>query len=77
VDFVLDATHTGALKPDALAYSKAVDAFGFEPTRILFVDDQFRNIAGAVAAGLQVQYFDLRDVDGNVAAIEARLRMRP
>jgi putative hydrolase of the HAD superfamily len=77
VDVVIDATHTGALKPDALAYSKAVDAFGLEPARILFVDDQFRNIAGAVAAGLQVQYFDIRDVDGNVAAIEARLRIQP
>jgi putative hydrolase of the HAD superfamily len=42
---------------------------------MLFVDDQFRNIAGAVRAGLQAQYFDLRDVPGNVAAIAARLKL--
>ena len=40
---------------------------------ILFVDDQFRNIAGAVKAGLQTHYFDLRDVSGQVTAIAARL----
>jgi len=39
------------------------------------VDDQFRNIAGAIRAGLQAQFFDLRDVAGNIAAIEARLKL--
>ena len=43
--------------------------------RVLFVDDQFRNIAGAQRAGLQTQFFDLRDVDGTLAAIAARLRI--
>lgn len=73
LDAVVDATHTGILKPDLRAYAMAVDALGCQPQRILFVDDQFRNIAGAVDAGLQVQYFDLRDVPGNIAAIAARL----
>jgi FMN phosphatase YigB (HAD superfamily) len=44
---------------------------------VLFVDDQFRNIAGAVAVGMQTQYFDIRDVRGNVAAIVARLNLTP
>jgi FMN phosphatase YigB (HAD superfamily) len=43
------------------------------PHEILFVDDQFRNIAGAVKVGLQAQHFDLRDVDGQIAAVAARL----
>lgn len=73
LDAVVDATHTGILKPDARAYALATQALGLEPADILFVDDQFRNIAGAVAAGLQVQYFDLRDVPGNLAAVAARL----
>lgn len=77
VDVVVDATHTGILKPQPLAYDRAVAALGLEPGHVLFVDDQFRNIAGAVAAGLQVQFFDLRDVDGNIAAVAARLRIEP
>jgi putative hydrolase of the HAD superfamily len=75
VDAVIDATHTGVVKPAMPAYLQAIKALALEPAQILFVDDQFRNIAGAVAAGLQVQFFDLRDVDGNVAAVAARLRM--
>jgi putative hydrolase of the HAD superfamily len=76
---LVDATHTGILKPDPAAYALAVDAMGLAPQEILFVDDQFRNIAGAVRAGLQVQYFDLRDVPGQLLAIAARLglAMRP
>lgn len=73
LDAVVDATHTGILKPDARAYALAAEQLGLSPAQILFVDDQFRNIAGAVDAGMQVQYFDLRDVPGNVAAVAVRL----
>ena len=74
-DAVIDATHTGILKPDARAYAQAIDELGLEAQAILFVDDQFRNIGGAVRAGLQTQHFELRDVPGSVAAIGARLRL--
>lgn len=73
LDAVVDATHTGILKPDVRAYEAASNALGLAPEKILFVDDQFRNIAGGVDAGMQVQYFDLRDVHGSIAAIAARL----
>lgn len=73
LDVIVDATHTGILKPDARAYQFAIDALHRPPEQILFVDDQFRNIAGAVNVGLQTQYFDLRDVRGNIAAVAARL----
>ncbi len=73
MDVVVDATHTHILKPDPRAYALGVQGLGVPAERILFVDDQFRNIAGAVAAGMQVQYFDLRDVAGNLAAVGARL----
>jgi len=74
-EIVIDATHNGILKPDPRAYALAVDAMSLAPHEILFVDDQFRNIAGAVKAGLQTQYFDLRDVDGQIAAVSARLAL--
>jgi putative hydrolase of the HAD superfamily len=76
-DAVVDATHTGVLKPDPRAYAQAVGQLRLGADEILFVDDQFRNIAGAVKAGLQTQYFELRDIPGSVAAIRARLRLAP
>jgi len=72
---IVDATHTEILKPDPRAYAMAVQGMGVAAERILFVDDQFRNIAGAHRAGLQTQFFDLRDVAGSIAAIAARLRI--
>ncbi|HPP84134.1 MAG TPA: HAD-IA family hydrolase, partial [Rubrivivax sp.] len=65
------------LKPDARAYALACEGLGVSAERILFVDDQFRNIAGAHRAGLQTQFFELRDVDGSIAAVAARLRLPP
>ena len=72
---IVDATHTGILKPDPRAYAQAIEGLGLAAQDVLFVDDQFRNIAGAVKAGLQTQYFDLRDVPGNLAAIAARMQL--
>jgi putative hydrolase of the HAD superfamily len=74
-DAVVDATHTQVLKPDPRAYALALEALGLPARDVLFVDDQFRNIAGAVRVGLQTQYFDLRDVPGNIAAVAARLQL--
>ena len=73
MEVIVDATHNHILKPDPRAYALAVEALALKPEEILFVDDQFRNIAGAVKAGLQTQYFDLRDISGNIAAVAARL----
>jgi len=72
---IVDATHTKILKPDPRAYALAVQGMGVAAERILFVDDQFRHIAGAQRAGLQTQLFDLRDVAGSIAAVAARLRL--
>jgi putative hydrolase of the HAD superfamily len=75
MDAIVDATHTKILKPDPRAYQLALDAMHLPARDVLFVDDQFRNIAGAVRVGLQAQYFDLRDVAGNIEAIAARLKL--
>lgn len=74
-DAVIDATHTGVLKPDPRAYSQAVEKMRLEVGDILFVDDQFRNITGAATAGMQTQHFELRDIPGSIAAIRVRLRL--
>jgi len=72
---LIDGSHSNILKPDRAAYEAAVAAMDMPAARLLFVDDQFRNIAGAQQAGLQTQYFDLRDPAGCIAAIAARLRI--
>jgi putative hydrolase of the HAD superfamily len=75
VSVIVDATHTGILKPDPRAYAAAVAGLNLPAHEVLFVDDQFRNIAGGVKANLQIHYFDLRDLPGNLAAIGARLQI--
>lgn len=72
---VIDGSHSKILKPTIEAYHAAVDVMQLPAAQLLFVDDQFRNIVGAQALGLQTQYFDLRDVAGCIAAVAARLSL--
>ena len=65
------------LKPAPQAYRAAVAAMGLPAARLLFVDDQMRNIAGAHAFGMQTQLFDLRDPDGTCRAVLTRLVLDP
>ena len=59
-DVVIDATHTGILKPDPRAYRAVTDALGLDPQACVFVDDQERNIEGAIACGLTTVWFDVQ-----------------
>jgi putative hydrolase of the HAD superfamily len=69
VDAVVDATRTGAFKPDARAYQIALDAIGVAAPQALFVDDQPLNVEGARAAGLSALHFDIGNVEGSLAAV--------
>ena len=73
IDCIVDATHTRILKPSPQAYALGAETMGLPAERILFVDDQFRNIAGAHQFGMQTQFFDLRDPGGSYRAVLARL----
>lgn len=57
---VVDATHTGILKPDPRAYRMVLDALALPSASCVFVDDQRRNIDGALACGLRAVHFDVR-----------------
>ncbi|MCG2626198.1 HAD-IA family hydrolase [Bradyrhizobium sp. WYCCWR 13023] len=59
-DVIVDATYTKILKPDPRAYSAVCDALGLAPQACVFVDDQERNIKGAIACGLPTVWFDVR-----------------
>lgn len=70
---VIDGTHSRILKPNAEAYRAAAEGMDLPAARVLFVDDQMRNVVGAHRFGMQTQFFDLRDPDGSCRAILARL----
>ena len=58
-DVVVDATYTGILKPDPAAYAHCCEALGLPAARCVFVDDQARNIAGGMTAGMHCVHFDV------------------
>lgn len=58
-DVIVDATHTGILKPDPRAYRECLDALGMAAADAVFVDDQMRNVRGAQAVGLPAVHFDV------------------
>ncbi|WGR96175.1 HAD-IA family hydrolase [Bradyrhizobium sp. ISRA443] len=58
---IVDATHTGILKPDPRAYRIVLDALSLAAEDCVFVDDQRRNIAGAQACSMRTVLFDVKN----------------
>ncbi len=73
VDHIVDCSDTDILKPDPRAFQRAVDMIGVAAQRMLFVDDQPLNVAGAAAFGLDAVWFDMSDVAGSWHAVAQRL----
>ncbi len=58
-DLIVDATYTEILKPDARAYASITDGLDIAAEDCIFVDDQHRNIQGAIDFGMQTVHFDV------------------
>jgi len=58
-DVIIDATYTGILKPDRRAYELCTEALGLAASDCVFVDDQSRNVLGAMRLGWQTVQFDV------------------
>lgn len=58
-DCIIDATYTGILKPDPRAYALCVEQLGVAADACVFVDDQPRNVEGALRAGMRAVHFDI------------------
>lgn len=59
-DLFRDIVVSGAeklVKPDPAIYRLAIDRFGIDPARALFIDDRQDNIDSAIACGLQGHVF--------------------
>ena len=59
-DVIVDATYTEILKPDPRAYQQCLQQLGVQARDCVFVDDQLRNVQGALALGLPAVHFDVR-----------------
>jgi putative hydrolase of the HAD superfamily len=69
-DVVVDATHTGVLKPDPRAYQLCLQQLQLSAQQCVFVDDQLRNVLGAQRAGLRTVHFNvLRPADSYAEAL--------
>jgi putative hydrolase of the HAD superfamily len=69
-DTIVDATYTGILKPDPRAYVLPLDAMRLSKSECLFIDDQKRNIDGALAVGLACVHFDVMNPSASCLEIQ-------
>ncbi|MFM8609386.1 MAG: HAD family hydrolase [Burkholderiaceae bacterium] len=60
-DAIVDATYSGILKPDVRAYRAVEQALGLPGAQCVLVDDQRRNVRGALDAGWHAVHLDVRD----------------
>ena len=58
-DVIIDATYTKILKPDPRAYQACLDRLGLPASACVFVDDQKRNVDGAIALSIPTVHFDV------------------
>lgn len=70
---IVDATYTGILKPDARAYQAVAEALEVPLALCLMVDDQPRNVEGALKAGMQAEWFDVTRPAQTYARVLERL----
>lgn len=58
-ELIVDATYTGILKPDPRAYGFITDGLGLAAAECVFVDDQMKNVRGALVTGMKAVPFDV------------------
>ena len=56
-DGAILSQEVGLLKPDARIYQLALEKYGLDPARTVFVDDILANVDGARAVGLQAIHY--------------------
>jgi putative hydrolase of the HAD superfamily len=76
-DVVVDASHTGVLKPDPRAFAAGAAALDLPPQDIAYLDDMPWNVAGGLTAGLQAIRLPHGDIVPGVADARRRLGLPP
>ncbi|MEE9315009.1 MAG: HAD-IA family hydrolase [Rhizobiaceae bacterium] len=72
-EVIHDATYTNILKPAPRSYQACLDDLGLSAEQCLFIDDQARNIEGAIIIGLQTIHFDVMDPAKSYSAVLRQL----
>jgi len=72
-DVLVDASHTQILKPDPRAYQLCQQQLGLPASACVFVDDQQRNVDGALRVGWQALHFDVQQPAASFAEALALL----
>ena len=67
-DVIVDATYTKILKPDPRAYQLCLDELGLPASACVFVDDQMKNVEGALALHIPTVHFDVTQPANSYAA---------
>jgi putative hydrolase of the HAD superfamily len=73
VDHVVDCSDTDILKPDPRAFARTTEIIGVGGRRVLFVDDQPTNVAGAEKVGLTAMWFDIANATESWGEVADRL----
>lgn len=73
MDHIVDCSDTKVLKPDPRAFLRAAEMTGVSLDRMLFVDDQPRNVEGALACGLDAMWFDIANAEDSWSGVGDRL----
>lgn len=58
-DVIVDGTYTKILKPDARAYHQCLNELALSAANCVFVDDQKKNVDGAISVHLPTIHFDV------------------
>ena len=74
-DAIVDATHTGILKPETQAYQLAVEALDASFESVVFVDDQQKNVDGAIACGIEAIRLDITDPESGFDDVRRALKL--
>jgi HAD superfamily hydrolase (TIGR01509 family) len=69
-DVMVLSCEAGAAKPDARIFTRALDQLGSRPEAAVFVDDQARFCAGAVAVGITAAQIVRGEPDGRAPAAD-------
>ena len=68
-DPFVDLSNTGILKPDPRGYRRVLDRLGLKAGRVLFIDDQPVNIAGAERVGMPAVHFDVLNRPASICRV--------
>lgn len=72
-EVIVDATHTGILKPATRAYELCLEELNEDAANCVFVDDQMRNIEGAKHVNLNTVWFDVQNPQASYTTTQNRL----